>query len=613
MNLHFLKHKWQRRLTRSLATAIVLILLFSLVINLYWSPILARMVKKMVLSSSDSLYNVNFSDAELHVLQGKIVIFNADLYPDTSVYNRLKKQNLAPNNLYHLHFKRLVLRHIHPFKLYFQKKLDIGEVILSRPQIYATYHRNHTRDTSIQGGRTLYQHIAKTLRYIHVDHIGLNDVNFRYEDYSESKPAVSELKEMNLSATDLMIDSASQTDKSRFLYCRDINIELKNFSGHTLGNLYSYKVNLLTLSTRTAQLNAQGLLLQPLAPDKFFSKSNHDRFTIRIDSMQLNHFDFLSYHKYRTVSGTSLVLNGGSVGVFSKPKLPNKNKHTNKVDKSATFPNAGIFHLKTDMTIDSIFLHHINATYTQFNPKSHKTGSAHFNNTSGLALNLTTNAEKLQKNNICTIAVTSYFMDKGKLDVAFKFNLTDKKLAYSYKGHMGPMNLSSINPAVIPMAMIKISSGTIKSFDFDIHADINHSAGRVTLLYNDLKIKLLKPDTVNDKLQHMTIASLFANIFIIKHNNPDNPGETPRSFLVDYPREPDFPFFKSVWKTLLSGIRSCAGYGDKKEKEVKTQLADRAQKKKERKEKKAERKEKRAEKKLEKQQKKQEKEAAAKG
>lgn len=604
MNLNFLKQRWQRRLARSLIGIVALILMLGLVINLYWSPILARMVKKMVLSGSDSLYNVNFSDAELHVLQGKIVIFNADLQADTSVYNRLKKQNLAPNNLYRLHIKRLVLKHIHPFKLYFQKKLDIGEIVLSRPQIYGTYHRNHTRDTTIQGGRTLYQQIAKTLHYIHVGHINLNDVNFKYEDYSESKPAISELKEMNLSATELMIDSASQTDKSRFLYCKDVNIELNNFSGHTLSNLYSYKINRLTLSTQTAQLNAQGLVLQPLAPDEFFSKSHHDRFTVRIDSMQLNHFDFLSYHKYRIINGTSLVLNNGNIAVFSRPKLPGKASSAHRVNKSPTFPNAGIFNLKTDLSIDTILLYHINATYTQFNPKSHKTGSAHFNNTNGRALNLTTNTERLKKNNICTIALTSYFMDKGKLNVEFKFNLTDKKLAYSYRGHMGPMSLSSINPAVMPMAMIKVSSGTVKSFDFDIHADVNHSAGRVTLLYNDLKIKLLKPDTVNDRLKHMTIASLFANIFIIKHNNPDNPGEAPRSFLVDYPREPDFPFFKTIWKTLLSGIRSCAGYSDSKEKEVKTKLADRAQQKEQRKEKKAERKEKRAEKKLEKERKK---------
>jgi len=594
MRLKFLKHRWQRRLTRALTGTLAAVLVLGFLINLYWSPILARTVKKMVLNSSDSLYSVNFTDAELHVLQGKIVLFNVSLQPDMRVYARKQKLNLAPNNLYRLHIKRIVLKHIHPFTLYFCKRLDIGEVILSRPEIAATYRLNHTKDTIVKDSRTLYQRVSKTLHSIHAGHIGLNDVSFKYTDYSGNRVVISQLKEMNLDATDLLIDSASQTDKSRFLYCKDIVAEFNHFSGHTLNGLYSYNMRLLTLSTRTSQLNAQGVKLEPLEANDFFQKSRHDRFTVEIDSLQLNNFDFLTYHKYRTLSATSMIIDNGNIAVFSKQRP----KAKKKLNKSGTFPNAGVYKLQTDLKIDTVLLHHINVAYTQLNLKSRKTGTAFFNNTSGRILNLTTNPAALQKNNVCPVTLTSYFMGKGKLDVAFYFNLTDKNQAYSYKGHMGPMDLTRVNPAVMPMAMIKVNSGKVKSFDFDIHADIHSSKGRVTLLYNNLKLTLLKPDTAQNKLRRMTIASFFANIFIIKHNNPDNEGGPPRSFYVNYPREPDFPFFKTVWKTLLSGIRSCAGYGDKKEKEVKTQLADRALQKKEHKEKKAERKEKRAEKKL---------------
>lgn len=596
MKLEFLKHRWQRRLTRTLLGIIASVLVLGFFINLYWSPILARTVKKMVLNGTDSLYNINFTDAELHVLQGKIVLFNVSLQPDTQVYNKRKKLNLAPNNLYRLHIKRIVLKHIHPFKLYFSKRLDIGDVILSQPEIAATYQLNHTKDTTVKDSRTLYQRIAKTLHSIHAGHIGLNDVNFKYTDYSGSKPATSQLKEMNLDATDLLIDSATQIDKSRFLYCKDITAEFNNFSGNTLNGLYSYNMKHLTLSTRTSQLNAQGIRLQPLELNDYFKESVHDRFTVNIDSMQLNNFNFLSYHKYRTLNASSMVIHNGNVSVYSKQR-PKPKKMLNK---AGTFPSAGIYKLQTDLKIDTILLKHINIAYSQLNMKSHKTGTALFSNTSGRILNVTTNATALKNNPNCTVALNSYFMGKGKLDVVFNFNLADKDQAYSYKGHMGQLDLNRVNPAVMPLAMIKINSGKVKSFDFDIHADIHSSRGRVALLYNDLKITLLKPDTAQNKLKHMTIASFFANIFIIKHNNPDNPGEPPRSFYVNYPRQPDMPFFKTVWKTLLSGIRSCAGYGDKKEKEIKTQMADRAQQKKERKEKKAERKEKRKEKKLEK-------------
>lgn len=592
MKLSFLKHRWQRITMRVVVVFAAVIVLLGFFINLYWSPILARAVKSTVLSSTDSLYKIDFTDADLHVLQGKIVIFNINLQVDTAVYHQRKKLGVAPNNLYRLHIKRLVLKQIHPFSLYFRHRLDIGEIVMSAPELQMTYQLNHTKDTAEKDTRNLYQRMAKTFSSVHVRHIGLNDVKFKYEDYSGNKVAISELKELNLNASELLIDSASMTDKSRFLYCKDITAEINNFSGRTLNGLYNYKMGLLKFSTSTSQLNAEHIVLQPVRPDVFFKKTRHDRFTMRIDSLQLNHFDALTYHKYRRFSASSLVIDKGSIAIFNNP-----NKNGDKGDRSATFPNAGIYRLKSDLKIDTVLLSHIDIAYTELSPKSQKPGNVNFNNTSGRILNLTTNADALKKNNNCTLALTSYFMDKGKVDVTFKFDLTDKNLAYSYNGHMGPINLSVANPAVMPLAMVKIKSGKLKSFDFDIQGNRNASHGHVSLLYNDLKVTLLKPDTVQDKLKKMRIESFYANIFIIKHDNPDHEGATPRSYAVNYRRPPEYAFFKTIWKTLLTGIRQCAGYGEQKEKEIKTQMANRATQKQEHQLIKAERKQKREEKK----------------
>ncbi|MEO6851821.1 MAG: hypothetical protein ABI203_10160, partial [Mucilaginibacter sp.] len=229
MRVNIFKHNWQNRLFTFVLILVGVILIFAFFVNLYWSPILASKVKKAVLTSSDSLYTVEFSDAELHIIRGEIDIYNITLKPDTAVYNRRKKNHLAPNNLVELHVKRVVLSHIHPFKLYFQHVLDIGEVILKQPELNVSYQLNHTKDTVTKDKRTTWQKISKSLHSIHIGNIALNDVKFKYEDYSGNKVATSELKEMDLNATDLLIDSATQADKSRLLYCRDIAAQLNNY------------------------------------------------------------------------------------------------------------------------------------------------------------------------------------------------------------------------------------------------------------------------------------------------------------------------------------------------------------------------------------------------
>ena len=600
MSIKFLKHRWQKGLLILSLVTISIVLILAFLVNIYWSPILSGKVKNVILNSSDSLYSVDFSRADLHILRGEIDIYDIVLKPDTAIYNRKKAAHVAPNNLFELHVKHLVLSHVHPFQLYFRRELNISKIVLNEPELKVSYQLNHTKDTVIKDRRTIYQRISKTLRFAHIGKILLNDVKLKYEDYSGNKVAISELKEMNLTATDLLIDSVSKNDKSRFFYCKDIVTELNNYSGHTAGGLYTYKIASLRLSTRTSKLSVRGLDLQPLRADVFFDKSMHDRFKFHLDSAQLSHFDFLAYHKYRRLRASSLSLNNGGLNVFNRPNKP----HTD-LDKIKTFPNFALQQLNDDITIDTIRVNHINIGYTEFNYKSNKTGTITFNNTQGYFLNVTNNKKALQKNNTCNVKLSSYFMNTGKLNVAFAFNLTDKNSAFSYSGSLGPMNLQRVNPATIPFALVKISSGKLTGLNFNINASSTVSKGRLTLAYTDLKVTLLQADTVNNQLKHKTLASLLVNALLINRSNPKNEGEQPKSFAVTYSRPKDYPFFKTIWHTLLEGIKPSIGLDDKKQKEVKNRFGDPKKKKQERMMKREQRKQRKAARKMKKELKKQ--------
>ncbi|MBK0377953.1 hypothetical protein [Mucilaginibacter segetis] len=571
----YLKHTWQKVLLGIFLFVIIIIILPAIILNKYWSPILADKVKSAVLKGTDSLYKVDFSTAELHLLQGKIVVYEAKLIPDTAVYNRKKKEGQAPGSLYEVQVKRIVLTHIHPFKLYFGHKLDIGRIALTAPQLQVSHYSDKSKDSTKKDNRTLYQKISKSLGLIHVGEIYVSDVNLKYKNYTGDKPVVSELKEMNLKATDLLIDSATQTDTSRFLYCKDVTTQLYNYTGKTANGLYTYTFKSAKLSTQSSQLNIEGLDLQPVKPAAFFEKSDGDRFTLHLDSVQLSNFDFITYNRSKEFNASNITLGGGSFNVYSKPSGVPK-----KTDRLATFPHVGIKKIKSAFNIDTLTLKHVDVVYNEYNKKSKKVGDVVFNNTDATFLNITNNKDTLSKNNICTASITSYFMGKGKLDLNFAFNLTDEANSYSYKGHLAPMDMQYINKATMPLALIKITSGKIKSFDFDIHATKKTSKGKIKLLYNDLKISMLKAD--ENGYSKKALATLFANTFVLKHNNPDDPGETPRSANVVFNRPYNFPFFKTLWQTLLKGIKPCAGVGEEKEKQAMKQMDEHEKKKQER-------------------------------
>jgi hypothetical protein len=431
--------------------------------------------------------------------------------------------------------------------------------------------------------------MSKSLRSIRVGKIVLGDIKFKYEDYSGNKVVISELKEMNLSAFNLLIDSTTQTDKTRLLYCKNIIAQLNNYEGKTPNGLYLYKINSLMLSTAKSQLDITGLTLNPINKTTFFTKSKGDRFSLRIDSIKLNNFDFLNYHKYRILNVSSMSVNSGAIQIFANP-----NKRKAETDRVKTFPNAALKKLDLDLKIDTLLVSKFNVLYNEYNQKSDKIGSVIFNDCTAIVSNITTNKAALQKNNVCGISVSSYFMNRAKLSLAMDFNLTDEKNSFTYKGQLGPMDLKYVNPAAMPLGMVKITNGTLKQFIFNIKANEAGDEGRVGLLYNNLTVSVLKPDTVFDNLRRKPIATLFANIFIVKHNNPDIAGGKPRLVYVKYTRSPETAFFGSIWQTLFNGIKPCVGLTAEKQQAVIAMTKQQIINKENRKVKKEERKKRRA-------------------
>jgi hypothetical protein len=569
MALSFLKHRWQKVLFYTVLIIAFLALVASIILNNYLPPVLQKKLKSSIRESSDSLYTVNFTDADVNILAGNIAINNATLKVDKAVYEKKKKAGTAPNNLYDLRVKHIELSGIHAFKLYFSKKIEVDKMVLTQPEIDMSYEANNKEDKPSKDKRTIWQRISKSLHSVRVGEILLNDLKFRHTNYATTKPQRTDIREMNLRAVDLFIDSTTQGDTSRFFYCKDVITEIKNYSGKAGNGLYMYHFNNIKLSTRTSQLNIQGVTYKPVNSLLFFTKSHSERFNLTLDSVQVNNFDFFNYYVYRTFTASGITLSKGTLDIFGAPnKTPDL-----KTDKVVTFPHVALRKLDFGIRIDTLNIKKLNVIYGEHNNKSNKNGQLTFNHTSGRMLNITNNKAALKKNNIMKINITSYFMQRGRLDVAFRLNLTDENAAFNYRGSLGPMKLSALNQAIMPISMVKIREGSLKRFDFNVDANRHVAKGKMTMLYNDLKIGLLKLED-DGRLKKKGLMSFFANAFVIEHNNPDEPGKAPRTANITFVRPVNYPFFKLAWKVLFAGVKECAGVSEMDEKKANSKMSE---------------------------------------
>ncbi|WP_147321972.1 hypothetical protein [Mucilaginibacter conchicola] len=556
------KRRWLKVLLIVLAVLAVLILVPVLFLNSYLEPKLSDKLKTAVAKGSDSLYTIDFSDAKLNVLQGRVVLYGIKLKPNVDVY-RAKRENKehVPNSLYELHVQRLIVSGVKVADLYFNKRLSISRITLDQPEIIASKYANKP-DSGKKDNRTLYQKIEKTFKSVNVGELRLSNIRLKNINYTGPKPSRSELKDMDILGSSLLIDSASQSDTTRFLFFKDVTTQLHNYTSRSADGLYTFKVKAVKLSTQSKKLTVDGLYLTPIDYPTFFKKSKSDRFDIHLENIVLHNFDYNGFQDNQSIDIKKMEIDKGSFGLYS-----NYNGKLQTTDRLVTFPNWAIREkMPMPVNIDTLDLKQMSFTYSQRNTPTMKFGHVKFNSINGRFLNLTNRKDLLKKNNICTADITSLFMGKGKFDLHFVFNLSDPDYSYAYKGHLAPMDMTIVTPVLMPLSMVKINRGRVTSFDFNVHSTQKVSKGTVSFLYKDLNVDVLRPDYTKK-----TLISALANTVILKHDNPDDGEKTLRLANVVYIRPKNFPFFKTVWHVLLNGIKNCAGVGPAQEKKLNAQ------------------------------------------
>ena len=130
--------KW---ITAVVITMIAIIGGASLYLSLTWKPILIKKIKEVVYNGSEQLYRIDFKDIHLNLLSGSVTVDSILLAPDTTVFNARKKLGTAPVHLFQVKLARLRLRRIGVLKVYFQKKIDMDDIILENPSINMMYNR----------------------------------------------------------------------------------------------------------------------------------------------------------------------------------------------------------------------------------------------------------------------------------------------------------------------------------------------------------------------------------------------------------------------------------------------------------------------------------------
>ncbi len=539
-------------------------------LNYYWKPILSKRIKEAIHNSTDGLYRIDFENIRVNFVTGRVNIKNIQFMPDTLVYEKMRSDSIAPRHIYKIGVNELILKRIQPWKVYFDGQLEMSSVEIDRPVLEVSFtDLKNSTDTLKDDNRTAYQRLSPYLNSIKIGDIIFRDADFKYIDHSSENGRVTSIKNLFIKVSDLLIDSASQSDRSRLYYTRDIYAELLGYRAITDDSNYTVQIQEFRASTAGGYARLKGLRLVPRYGEMDFStrfKFQKDRYTMGFEEIQLNKINYKLLNTERRLLAKALILKRGNFSIFLNRALPDSIRN-----KGLNFPQLALKRFKLATRIDTVFLQDSRVDYSEYNPNSRRKGTVSFTRINGSISNLTNDSLSLTRNKYSDVKLTALLMDRGRFNVEMKFDLNARDGSFDFRGNAGRIEAGMFNAAIRPLSLIEIKSGFLEKMDFKGAGSIKGIKGSLTCFYNDLKISLLERSEETTWLKRRGIASIFANILIIKSENP-LAGEPVRKAGFSYVRPRHSSFFNMIWKGLSEALLETIGFDSATQREIKARL-----------------------------------------
>jgi hypothetical protein len=431
------------------------------------------------------------------------------------------------------------------------KEIAAGKLQVINPTV-EIFYTNAGKDSSMHmPSKEIYEQILGDLNLIKIDTTEFRNATIITKSIKKEKDSVV-FKNTNILLANVIVDSTSNADTTRFLFAKEINFGCEKISWHASSNLYQYTVNQLKFNSTDKNLTIQHVNINPQLSEDAFVKAmrfQSDRFNINFNDISIKNVSARQLMN-EILLGDKLEVKSGSIKVYRDLGIPRDHKN-----RSGTYPHQQLSLVPLSFVIPKAIFSNIFIQYRERNDITRKVGDVRFNNCFININNITNEPSALQKNNICRIDISSRLLNLAPMKVALTLHLEDKQGKFSIEGSGSGLDATKLNELAVPMGLANIKKGELKNIDFKLNGNNNRADGSVTVLYDDLKIDFLELDDER-KMNKKHLTSFISNI-IIKNSNPDD-GET-RVGEVHHERDMNRSFYNLIWKSIFEGINKTIG------------------------------------------------------
>jgi hypothetical protein len=549
-----------------LLTLIVTLFVTAYVMMLYWEPIVREGVKKAVSIKTKGLYQIELGKVNVNLLLGRVVIKDIVLTPVDSVYKDLKIEGKQPVYLYGLQVQRLLIRGLDLASLIKENKIYVGKIEVDKPKIQVLEDQSITRENrDTSRFRNPYDLIQGTIKSLVIEQIAVEDIKLNYKIDSLG---IQREKNYNLNyvrVKNFKLDSASAHSKESHFFSDDIRVSIKNFENILPDKQSKFLFEELTISTGSKSIDVYNFRVSPMVSEHRFADSlGYRKLRLQLYAKEV-HLKGVKFSKLfvekRFIADQILVK---TLDI----KMQQNRKREVNPNKVVLFPQELFKKIKLPFFITNGIIKDAKLSYVETVPKGNSKWALVFDHLNATLSNIGNDQEEQLVNNKLHVDLNSKLNGMGKVQAKMAFDYLDKQRSFNLQGKISNMKLQNFNSIIQNFAPLEIGNCNLKSLEFNMNGNESSMFCKLKMIYNNLRVTILRHDDAKGKLTRSNLFSALANTAILNNDNPSANGKFVQP-AYRFDREEKVGFWSFVWKSMFEGIKESIGFSHKMEMEVK--------------------------------------------
>jgi hypothetical protein len=402
-------------------------------------------------------------------------------------------------------------------------------------------------------------HLPPYAPRVRITRIAFPDLAFAFRvPRARGRETRLELERLQWRMADLVIDPGDTTAAARPLFSRTIELVANNFMAHP-DSAAAVRVGLLRASLTDSTLETRGVSFAPTVSDAEFARSRRyrrDLIKITVGRTLAQGLDFGAFAAGQGAGARRLEVDSFRMDITNDKRRPENPSH-----QPHRAPQRWIADLDETLSLDSVVVQDGEVVYREQSAGRAQPGVMTFARIQAIAAHVRHVVGRRTSGDAMTLTATGHLQNVGRLDVQFDVPLDAPQFDMTFRGTLGAMPATALNPFVQEVFPLRIAKGHVAGITFSAAVANGVARGTTTPRYNDLSVSVTRRGSegilggggiLGDAARG--IASFVGNWMKVRANNPDDPAKTPRTGRIRHVFAPTEALPAFLWASVRDGL-----------------------------------------------------------